>query len=781
MTGLLGATLEPATRPSRTKEADRGLRDVAVDVAFAVALAMLAVVALGPTFGGTAYLVIGAVGAVAGTGAALVARRFLPNPILAVPVAVVVFLLCSGPALPDRSIAGIVPTPGSLQDLIRGLVHAWVDALTTAPPIGVHYGLGVIPYVGGFLGAVGGVSIATRTKTTIAPALPALLVLALHIAIGTRDPQSLLLQGGGGALLALGWGAVRSNRPRRDPAGVVYWPRIAQGVVMLVALAGLGVTLGPHAPGFDAGQRHILRDDVEPPFDPRSYPSPLVGIRRYLGDAGKKDVVFTVNGLPKGASLRLATMDTYDGTVWAVGGPTSASSGRFDRIGTNVVPVPSGTPGVVDVDVDGYQGVWVPTVGLTQSTSFEGPRADALADSYRFNEVTRDGAAPAILTKGDRYHVDVRLQPLFQRGADRSAVKNKPRDGAELAALPALPDEIPAGIKERAIQLVQGAKSDYDKAAQIEATFKKGFYSNGGANVEAYKRSAPGHSLLRMRRFLDPTKALPQGDEEQYASAMALVARLNNLPARVVMGFTLHDSGLWHTGPLDLHGEDADAWVEIKFEDVGWVRFDPTPPRNNFPKPQQTETLVPRDLDVQPEPEQDYVSPPDIDTKERAGADDKDTTDPRVRQGGGGIPRFVVAALTYVGAPAVGLAALAGAVVLAKSQRRKRRRTRGSPVDRAVGAWREALDTFRDHRIDVGAGPTRLQVAGTVPVEPWAGSTALASDIDRLMFSAAEPSDDAVAQIWARLDEQRDAVRSPLSPKDRLRGALSLSSFGRHR
>jgi 8-oxo-dGTP pyrophosphatase MutT (NUDIX family) len=79
------------------------------------------------------------------------------------------------------------------------------------------------------------------------------------------------------------------------------------------------------------------------------------------------------------------------------------------------------------------------------------------------------------------------------------------------------------------------------------------------------------------------------GDEEQYASAFALMARSLGYPARVVMGFApeVPDGG----GTVTVTGDDVTAWVEVAFDGVGWVPFAPTPdetdiPQDQVPKPQ---------------------------------------------------------------------------------------------------------------------------------------------------------------------------------------------------
>ncbi|MCG8591006.1 MAG: DUF3488 and transglutaminase-like domain-containing protein [Proteobacteria bacterium] len=67
------------------------------------------------------------------------------------------------------------------------------------------------------------------------------------------------------------------------------------------------------------------------------------------------------------------------------------------------------------------------------------------------------------------------------------------------------------------------------------------------------------------------------GHCEYFASGMVVLARSLGLPTRLVNGFAggrLNRLG----GFVEVAHSDAHAWVEVHFEQAGWVRFDPTPP-----------------------------------------------------------------------------------------------------------------------------------------------------------------------------------------------------------
>lgn len=90
------------------------------------------------------------------------------------------------------------------------------------------------------------------------------------------------------------------------------------------------------------------------------------------------------------------------------------------------------------------------------------------------------------------------------------------------------------------------------------------------------------------------------GDSEQYASAMALMARSLGLPSRVVLGFLpkddegeISESRTEEQGKTTITkftGNDVTAWVEIKLDSYGWVAFYPTPKETKVPDENQNLT-----------------------------------------------------------------------------------------------------------------------------------------------------------------------------------------------
>lgn len=100
--------------------------------------------------------------------------------------------------------------------------------------------------------------------------------------------------------------------------------------------------------------------------------------------------------------------------------------------------------------------------------------------------------------------------------------------------------------------------------------------------IENYLRSRYRYSLeVPASRFASPIAAFLLGEGvgycQHFAGAMAVLLRLNGIPARVAVGFTTGESvGTW---TYIVTTNNAHAWVEVYFSGIGWLPFDATPGR----------------------------------------------------------------------------------------------------------------------------------------------------------------------------------------------------------
>jgi transglutaminase-like putative cysteine protease len=119
-------------------------------------------------------------------------------------------------------------------------------------------------------------------------------------------------------------------------------------------------------------------------------------------------------------------------------------------------------------------------------------------------------------------------------------------------------------IAELAREVTEGIEGDYARAAAIERYFLEEYYYSLRPGV-----AADGDQLSH---FLFDSR---KGYCSYFAFSMTLMARSLGLPARVAVGFFVAPE----MSVMDYHAIRADlahAWVEIYFEDYGWIEFDPT-------------------------------------------------------------------------------------------------------------------------------------------------------------------------------------------------------------
>jgi len=120
-----------------------------------------------------------------------------------------------------------------------------------------------------------------------------------------------------------------------------------------------------------------------------------------------------------------------------------------------------------------------------------------------------------------------------------------------------------AGVLALAQRLAAGAHNNYEVIARVDSYLRDNFVYS----------TSPKRSTYPLVSFLLHTHL---GYCQQFSGAMALLLRLDGIPARVAAGFQTgsHNS----SGEYAVTGRDAHEWVEAYFSGVGWVSFDPTPP-----------------------------------------------------------------------------------------------------------------------------------------------------------------------------------------------------------
>ncbi len=752
-----------------------------VDLAVLTVLSALAIAGFEPAFGPYNYLAAAVGGLVIGTATIVGSYLLRLSLVSSVAIALAAYVLFGGAiAMPASSLAGVVPTPTTLLGVFQGAVYGWPDILTLQTPVEAPAYIAVVPYFATWLVSVVAVSIAVRwlpkRKRTALRAgvlvIPAVVLFLVGILIGTEHPYFAGIRGvvfAGIALVWLGWrrrdGAVSlmvdGSARRRKVIGVAI---VVLGAVVIGSVGGL--VLAPKLTS-----RFVLREEITPPFDALHYPSPLSGFRNFTKKDAKTDL-FTVTGLQSGQRIRMATMDTYDGIVWNVASPTTqtSDSGGFELLGRNI-PKPllatAGDGSTLKFTMEGYNDVWLPDASYPTTLDFTKHVGTDPATTVRVNPNTSTVAVTSGVKKGLVYTVDVTTPAL----PSDKALATVPAARLTLPPVSSVPDVVAA----KATEYAGTAKTTIQQLRNIERSLKSiGYLSHGLASDPVPSRAGEGAD--RMTELF--TKQPMVGDEEQYATAFALMARSLGYPTRVVMGFAPKVS----TGDTvtTVTGKDVTAWDEVAFKGVGWVPFYPTPTKTDAPKDQTTKPKIePQPQVRQPPPtnqKQDQVlTPVKISNK-----------NPKATAPGFELPGWAYLVGSIVLVPLVIILIPLLIIATLKARRRRRRLTTGPPDRRAAGAWDELRDRYGELGLELPDRATRLQTARVIDdqtsaqslTRPDGGFVPLADRVDVAVFAGRDVDQTTVDALWSDADTATENSRASAG---RLRRIIAAYRYRRQR
>ncbi|MGC0251097.1 transglutaminaseTgpA domain-containing protein [Pseudactinotalea sp. Z1748] len=136
-----------------------------------------------------------------------------------------------------------------------------------------------------------------------------------------------------------------------------------------------------------------------------------------------------------------------------------------------------------------------------------------------------------------------------------------------------------------------GARTQYEQAVAIQDFLR--FDSQFTYDVEV----DPARTSDAVWDFLGSGR----GYCVQFATAMVVMARTLDIPARMAVGF-LPGEESDQDGTVEVSGHRAHTWPQVYFDGVGWVRFEPTPPERTGAPPEWA-TGVPEGADS---PEEEF-------------------------------------------------------------------------------------------------------------------------------------------------------------------------------
>lgn len=402
---------------------------------------------------------------------------------------------------------------------------------------------------------------------------------------------------------------------------------------------------------------------------------------------GTPATLLRVNGLPAPDYLRTVALDTYDDAKgeWAASG--LADDGAADG-GLPGAQIDGGAAAQISVTSMQFSDVFLPIYARTVSVS-------GLAGGWQWDQkvgaVHRDGRVnPQAYT----------MRSAFPKLTSTQLQQDTTTASADTVAVPNVPEQ----VHQVAETVTASSSTDFDKADALRK------YFTTPANGFKYSLQVPaGHTGDPLTNFL----ANRQGFCQQYASTMAVMLRTLNIPARVAVGFTQGERQA--DGSYLITTNDAHAWVEVRFDKYGWVRFDPTPRTDGEGKQQGFDEGAAGPAGAAVSSSVTTTTSPTVQPTNRGLA--ADTKTPRAQQTGSTATTDSAAA----GAP-TGLAAVPAAVwwallvvlvlvvllVLPTAVRRMRRRQRltsagAGGAGAAAAAWAEIEDLIVDHGLPMSA------------------------------------------------------------------------------
>jgi transglutaminase-like putative cysteine protease len=730
------------------------------------ALALVAVLPFGHLFAGNTYLwqSAGAVVVVALVSVTLSPRRPLAAALWAAVAALALYLL-------------VVVFHGAFGSVLTGVTASWKNLLGASVPVVADPELLAAPVLLAAVAGFAGLELASRTRAVVLPAVPAIAALLVSLLYTGQRPLGAPVVP---VLMVVGVLAVallRANRSVAAEAAGVAGPlshaavathdggswrarvplHLRLGVPVLGAVAAVALLGGGFLPLADDAARVDLRDRFHPDVDLADERSPLADVKAGLND-DRNPVMFTVrlDGVPAGHPpidrVRIAALDEYDGAVWQ-------TRGTFRKVGAEV---PAGAP------------LRVPADRITQHYTLSGdyrssflPELDrpvaVQADDVGFDRSTgtlvRDRPSPGFsyeITSAVPRYDDVNRLRASAPGIDPTV--------ADLSLPPATAGPVPEEIENYAHQPQFEKGNPFDSMKAVEDDLRSDAF---GYSAQAIA----GHSYAVLKGFLgaepgaDRKDGARVGYSEQTAAALALVARLKGFPSRVAVGYKVPEPTQAPGRDVEVHAKDIHAWAEVHLNGIGWVPFDGANTNPNPPVPPTTSptTAVPNTSTTSAG---QGLAP--LALGDQPGCDPVTGVCAATGGGTGWWLLLLLAVLVLIVAPAV--------VVLLKALRRRRRRSRGSPAQRAVGAWREVLDRLRVYGLAGSRSMTARELSSRLGERAGGSAAARVADLgpvlDSALYSPDDPPEDVARRAWDAEAGLADAIRERSGLWRRARAAV---------
>jgi transglutaminase-like putative cysteine protease len=444
---------------------------------------------------------------------------------------------------------------------------------------------------------------------------------------------------------------------------------------------------------------------------------PSLDLIRNLNSTSNVPVITYRSTAEDGVMLRLAALPILDDSGFH---PASPDLVAMPLPGTDVL---GNTSVVTRVSVTDFASEYLPAPWVPTSV-------DVPASDWRWDQTTLAvlavGKNPDEATRDLKYHVISAPVPSLD---DVAASTESDGSGDTSMTTLSLPNGISAEATPLVTRLIEGRTTPGAKALAIRDYLRSDLFTYSTDR-------APGSTLGTLNDFLFGSRT---GYCEQFAGAMAVLARIARIPSRVVIGFRpgTKTDGTWQVTPRDMH-----AWAELYFDDLGWIPVDATPPGAFAARPTASPSASPTPTHHTAAPKSSASAVP---TQQAPTA-------PAIGSGDPGALGIGAVAL-------LGLALLGFAPGLVRQlQRLQRLSGRGEhPLE---DAWDEVRASARDRGVRWPPGSTRTVAAALAPqLEGSARGqfVALALSTERERYA---PQREPVGQVAAQVTAIRTGMEA---------------------
>ena len=663
-----------------------------------------AAICLGPSFLTGAWFLPTAMGVLLVGAGCEVARRMAVDR-ATVPlgglIALVLYLLVRYGR--DEALFGILPWTGSVDRLGQLFSDGRADINRYAAPIGVSPGIEFMTVAGVGLIALLVDTLAVTWRRAALAGLPLLVLYTVPTAIAPDGVSWVAFALCGTAYLALllaesrervsRWGrpmrysVQRENyRPevdtgalgqvgRRVGAAALGLALVVPAVLPEISAGALGFGSGGFGTGGRGGGHEV------------TVINPILDLGANLRQ-GTNRLLIRYRGRP--TYLRLVGLDQFTGDKWQPSALEVSRDKNDVEKGLSRAPgLGSSVPTVkrsYSIEVFDLDQAWLPLpYPTTKVSNIDGTW---LYDPSTFNVFGENSSTRQVSYRVSALEVDPTPEQLA------TAAPSVPSSLRRYLQLPKNMDPV---IAATAQQEVKGSTTNYDKALALQNWLRDPKQFTYSQTVDS---SGPrdGNGAQAIVSFLQTRR----GYCVQFASTMAVMARLLGIPARVAVGFATgtEDSSGRHT--VGVH--DAHAWPELYFQGVGWVPFEPTPGGPaSAPPPYARQSGTSSDPTSQQS--QQPGSTPSSTSSGLPGSENRarqDVLDGNQQAGRGGTvgagPVRVPVLPTVIALGVLLLLCVPG--VTRVLVRRRRWQEAHTPTTQALAAWADLQDTLVDHGYD---------------------------------------------------------------------------------